>query len=65
MISKQVGLSHSGLPEKHDTLEKAENEWELVYYVYWLSQEKSFARAERALRTQSFSRGSNDPSWVK
>src|SRR3989337_250836 len=60
-----TGLSGTPMPSYADTLEKAENEWELVYYVYWLSQEKSFARAERALRNQSFSRGSNEPSWVK
>lgn len=60
-----TGLSGTPMPSYADTLEKPEHEWELVYYVYWLSQGKSLAKAERAMRTQSFPRAGNDPSWVK
>lgn len=60
-----TGLNGTPMPSYAETLEKAEQEWELVYYVYWLSQERSLAKAERAMRTQSFSRGDNEPTWVK
>ena len=60
-----TGLSGTPMPSYAETLEKAEHEWELVYYVYWLSQGKSLAKAERAIKTQSFPRGDSDPAWVK
>jgi hypothetical protein len=53
------------MPSNAGSLEKPQDEWDLVYYVYWLSQGKSFANAQKALRHQSFSSEGAQQTWVK
>jgi cytochrome c oxidase cbb3-type subunit 2 len=60
-----TGLTGTPMPSNAGNLEKPEDEWDLVYYVYWLSQGKSFANAQKALRSQSFSITGVQQTWVK
>jgi cytochrome c oxidase cbb3-type subunit 2 len=60
-----TGLTGAPMPSNAGNLEKPQDEWDLVYYVYWLSQSKSFANAQRSLRSQSFSVTGVQPTWVK
>lgn len=60
-----TGLMGTPMPSYAATLEKPQDEWNLVYYVYWLSQGKSFANAQKALKNQSFSPTGAQQTWVK
>lgn len=60
-----TGLTGTPMPSNAGNLEKPQDEWDLVYYVYWLSQGKSFANAQKALRSQSFSLTGVQQTWVK
>jgi cytochrome c oxidase cbb3-type subunit 2 len=46
-----TGLMGTPMPSYAGVLEKPEDEWDLVYYVYWLSQGKSFPTAQRQLQS--------------
>jgi cytochrome c oxidase cbb3-type subunit 2 len=60
-----TGLTGTPMPSNAGNLEKPQDEWDLVYYVYWLSQGKSFANAQKALKIQSFSLTGIEQTWVK
>ncbi len=60
-----TGLMGTPMPSYAAILEKPQDEWNLVYYVYWLSQGKSFANAQKALKNQSFSPTGVQQTWVK
>ena len=42
-LTLYTGLTGTPMPSFADTLPKKEDEWDLVYYVYWLSQGKRLA----------------------
>ena len=60
-----TGLTGTPMPSNAGNLEKPQDEWDLVYYVYWLSQGKSLANAQRSLKNQSFSLTGVEQTWVK
>ncbi len=60
-----TGLMGTPMPSYAGSLEKPEDEWDLVYYVLWLSQEKSFASAQKALRNKTFPPAEAQQTWVK
>lgn len=64
-LSLFTGLTGAPMPSNAGNLEKPQDEWDLVYYVYWLSQGKSFASAQKTLRNQSFSLTGVEQTWVK
>ncbi len=45
-----TGLSGTPMPSFAGILDKPEDEWDLVYYVYWLSRDSSFQEAAAGLR---------------
>jgi cytochrome c len=60
-----TGLTGTPMPSNAGSLEKPQDEWDLVYYVFWLSQGKSLANAQRTLKSQSFSPTGAQQTWVK
>ncbi len=48
-----TGLSGTPMPSFAGILDKSEDEWNLVYYVYWLSRGGSFEEAARDLRAET------------
>jgi cytochrome c len=60
-----TGLTGTPMPSNAGNLEKPQDEWDLVYYVYWLSEGRSFANAQKALKNQSFLAVGAEPTWVK